>query len=231
MQLDRFLLRNTPLSLRQIRREIIAGRVVVDGTVCRDILKAITKFTQVTWRDDVLQNRKAYYVMLNKPLGTVSATQHPHHKTIVDCITTDYAALLHYAGRLDFNTTGLMLLTSDGRWSRNLTQPRQKIPKMYLVETEHPIDEQYLARFSRPMYFAYENITLMPAEFIQLDTRQARVTIYEGRYHQIKRMFGFFNNPVVTLHRERIGDLYLDDQLKPGQFRDLTASERGLCLF
>ena len=118
-----------------------------------------------------------------------------------------------------------MLITNDGHWSRRLTQPQTKLPKVYYVETEHEITAEYADTFLKGIYFAYEQLTTLPAHLEQLGPRRARLSIVEGRYHQVKRMFGHFNNKVVHLHRERIGPLVLDCQLAPSQYRPLTDAE------
>jgi 16S rRNA pseudouridine516 synthase len=135
---------------------------------------------------------------------------------------------LHIAGRLDFNTTGLMLITNDGSWSRRLTQPQTKLPKVYYVETEQIITAEYAATFAQGLYFAFEDLTTQPAELTLLGPTSARLSIVEGRYHQVKRMFGHFNNKVLRLHRERMGPLMLDAQLEPGGYRALSPEE--ICL-
>ncbi len=109
-----------------------------------------------------------------------------------------------------------MLLTNDGQWSRRLTQPATKLPKHYLVETENEIGEHYVARFREGFYFAFENLTTQPAQLDILGPRRARLAIVEGRYHQVKRMFGFFDNKVVMLHRESMGAIRLDPGLRRG---------------
>lgn len=197
----------------------------MDGVVTKDVQLRVNPFSHVQLDDVILQSKTPYYLMLNKPPGVVSATLHPQHRTVVDCITTDYARQLHLAGRLDFNTTGLILLTNDGRWSRKMTQPQEKIAKTYLVQTEDEIRREYIALFASGMYFAFEDVHLQPAELTILSGHTARLTIYEGRYHQIKRMFGFFNNKVVALHRESMGAIRLDPQLSPGEYRLLSDSE------
>lgn len=225
MQLDRFLVRNSLLSLRQIRQLIIGGRVRVDGKVSKDVQLRVHTFSHVQLDHNIVQAKSPYYLMLNKPAGVVSATTHPQHATVLDCVGTHYAGDLHLAGRLDFNTTGLLLLTNDGRWSRSITQPEAKIAKTYLVQTEDEITPAYSEQFARGMYFRFEDIHLQPAELDILSPHRARLRIYEGRYHQVKRMFGFFDNKVIGLHREAVGAITLDQHLPPGAFRPLTSEE------
>src|SRR6185436_8940594 len=103
--------------------------------------------------------------------------------------------------------------------------PATKLPKVYDVETEQEIGEHYIEKFAEGFYFAFEDLTTQPAQLTILDTRRARLSIVEGRYHQVKRMFGFYDNKVVRLHRESMGPLMLDPALMPGQYRALTAEE------
>ena len=118
-----------------------------------------------------------------------------------------------------------MIITNDGLWSRRLTQPQSLLGKTYLVETEDPIDPTCVDRFAHGLYFRFENLTTLPAELELLGSHHARLTLHEGRYHQVKRMFGHFNNKVTGLHRERMGPLLLDPALAPGQYRSLTPTE------
>ena len=167
----------------------------------------------------------ARYFMLHKPAGCVSATRDPEHRTVLDLLDEPDKHELHIGGRLDFNTTGLLLITNDGQWSRRMTLPGRKLPKVYYVETEQPIEAHYAEVFARGLYFRYEDLTTLPAQLEILAPRAARLTLHEGRYHQVKRMFGHFQNKVTRLHRERMGGLALDPQLAPGQYRALSAAE------
>jgi len=229
MRLDRFLANLPQFNRQQVRRLLASGQVRVDAQVVRDPHFAVREFSRVDCEGQVLQaGEPAHYLMLHKPPGCVSATQDPQHPTVLDLLDLPCKTSLHIAGRLDFNTSGLMLLTNDGQWSRRLTQPASKLPKVYYVETEQVITTQYIDTFREGLYFAFENLTTQPAELTLLGPRQARLSIVEGRYHQVKRMFGHFQNKVLRLHRERIGPLALDPALVPGQYRTLSADEIGL---
>jgi len=226
MRLDRFLA-NLPCYNRQhVRLLLVQRRVRVDGQVAADPLTAVREFSRVEVDEQLVHaGRPARYLMLNKPTGCVSATQDPQHRTVLELLPAELRDDLHIAGRLDFNTTGLLILTNDGQWSRRLTQPTTKLPKHYLVETEDEIGEHYAAKFHEGLYFAFENLTTQPAQLDILGPRQARLAIVEGRYHQVKRMFGHFDNKVVGLHRESMGAIRLDPALAPGAFRALTTEE------
>ena len=226
MRLDRFL-SNLPAFNRQDVRQLLAGgRVWVDGQPIRDGHCEVRVFSRVEVDGQLLQAGKAArYFMLHKPIGVVSATEHPEHRTVLDLLDEPDKHELHLAGRLDLNTSGLLLVTNDGQWSRRATSPGGKQPKVYSVDTEHEIDPACVEVFARGLYFAYEDLTTRPAILEILAPRQARLTLFEGRYHQVKRMFGHFRNPVVGLHRLSMGAIQLDPQLAPGQYRPLTAQE------
>ncbi|MEH6518256.1 MAG: 16S rRNA pseudouridine(516) synthase [Halioglobus sp.] len=224
-RLDRFISVHAGIFRRDVRAVLAKGRVTVNGELATGINQVIDQFAHVVLDDQVLQARTPIYIMLNKPAGVVSATRDEHHKTVVDLLDHADRNALHIAGRLDFNSTGLVLLTNDGRWSRSLSAPENRIGKRYRVTLEHPIGSEYAHAFSQGMYFAYEGITTRPAQLRIIDAHTAEVCLVEGRYHQIKRMFGHFDNPVLQLHRIAIGDLELDRQLLPGQSRNLSETE------
>ena len=229
MRLDRFLSNLPRFSRKDVRLLLLAGRIRVDGRVCKEPLQEVREFSQVLLDEQVLQAGKpARYFMLHKPPGCVSATVDPNHPTVLDLLDEPDKDDLHIAGRLDFNTSGLMLITNDGQWSRRLTQPATKLPKVYYVETEQPIGEHYIEKFAQGFYFAFEDLTTLPAQLTLLDSHRARLSIVEGRYHQVKRMFGFYDNKVLRLHRESMGPLHLDPGLEPGQYRILSDAETAL---
>ena len=226
MRVDRFLSNLPQFNRKQVRLLLVERRVTVEGVAVSDPHHDVREFSQVCVDGEILQAGKpARYFMLHKPQGCVSATSDPQHPTVLDLLDEPDKADLHIAGRLDFNTTGLMLITNDGQWSRRLTQPQTKLPKVYHVQTEQDIGPEYAVTFAAGVYFAFEDLTTQPAELELLGPRTARLSIIEGRYHQVKRMFGHFDNKVTGLHRERMGPLALDASLAPGQYRALTDDE------
>ncbi|MEN5093345.1 pseudouridine synthase [Pseudomonas protegens] len=226
MRIDRFLSNLPRFNRQQVRLLLVQRRIRIDGQPVSDPKAEVREFSRVELDEEVLQSGKpARYFMLHKPMGCVSATRDPEHKTVLELIHEPDPQELHIAGRLDYNTTGLMLITNDGSWSRRLTQPQTKLPKLYYVETEAQIGPEYIETFAQGLYFAFEDLTTLPAQLQILGPRSARLSIVEGRYHQVKRMFGHFNNKVVRLHRERMGPLVLDKCLAPGEYRPLSADE------
>lgn len=227
MRLDRFLTRMTKLPCKEVSRLIAEGQIAVDGEVTTHGLRKIDRFSRVDMAGKNLQAEQAVYLMLHKPAGYLSATTDPLHPTVIELIDHPLKAELHLAGRLDRASTGLLLLTNDGRWSKLVTEPLEQIPKVYRVTTLDVIAPGTAARFAEGIYFAYEDLTTQPAVLEVLAPREALLTLHEGRYHQVKRMFHAVGNRVTSLHRERIGHLGLDS-LAPGAFRHLEAQEVAL---
>lgn len=230
MRLDRFLAQHTKHGRRGIRPMLAAGRVRVDGVVEKNTQREIGEFTCVSLDGEVLRHTEAVYLMLHKPAGYLSATTDPQHPTVIELLKqSDHPGELHIAGRLDRATTGLLLLTNDGKWSRQLTDPadeqKEGVPKVYQVTTAEPITQETRALFEQGIYFAYEDLTTQPAELEILSGHQCLLTIYEGRYHQVKRMFHAANNRVTALHRVSVGNITLDPDLRPGESRRLTEQE------
>lgn len=223
MRLDRFVESQLCYSARKVRDLFVQRLILLNGTAVADGRGRISEFCRVEVDGKILQARTPIYLMFHKPQACVSATQDSKNKTVLDLIDFPQKETLHLAGRLDFNTTGLLLLTNDGKWSRRITQPQQKIPKTYWVQTKDEITPEYVRVFAEGIYFAFENLTTLPAELIVLSCHTAQLTIYEGRYHQVKRMFGFFNNEVLALHRLSMGNIHLD--LDVGEVRSLTETE------
>ncbi|MEH6550763.1 MAG: 16S rRNA pseudouridine(516) synthase [Pseudomonadales bacterium] len=224
-RLDRFISSHAGINRRDVRAVLASGRVLVDGVMAREINQVVHEFSHIVLDGKVLQANTPSYVMMHKPAGVVSATKDPRHKTVIDLLDRPDRSSLHIVGRLDFNSSGLLLLTNDGRWSRRLSLPETKVAKVYRVKLAKALTQDYVAAFAEGMYFAYEHITTRPAILKILDETEAEVVLEEGRYHQIKRMFGRFDNEVLELHRVSVGGLSLDPNLAAGQSRDLTAAE------
>ena len=225
MRLDRFLIRRGSHSCKDIKNRIAAGQVNVDGTPELSGLRRVTRFSHITLVGEILQNNPSVYLMLHKPAGYLSATTDPQHPTVIALIAHPQADQLHLAGRLDRASTGLLLLTNDGKWSRRVTEPDEQIAKTYRVTTRDPISCETAEIFKNGIYFAYEDLTTRPARLEIISAHEALLSIQEGRYHQVKRMFHACGNQVLSLHRESIGPLLLDSKLVPGQFRALTRAE------
>lgn len=212
------------------RARILSGQVRVDGIETRSFNHEVDRFTKVELAETVIQSpERLLHVMLHKPIGVVSATSDPEHTTVIDLIDDPDRDSLHLVGRLDRNTSGLVLLTNDGRWSKVLMDPARKVPKVYRVQTRDPIPTEAVAAFAEGFYFHTEDLVTKPARLEIIGECEARLTLHEGRYHQIKRMFHRIGNRVTGLHREQIGALELPADLPPGEWRILTKEEAKDC--
>jgi 16S rRNA pseudouridine516 synthase len=228
-RLDRFISEHCQVNRKAVRLFVAQKRIRVDSIIANDVAQQIDRFSRICFDDDVLQANQAHYIMLHKPVGVVCATKDEQHKTVIDLLGEQWSVTdkesLHIVGRLDLNTSGLVLLTNDSRWSERLTSPEHKVEKCYRVTLAKPINTEYITAFAQGMYFSYEDITTQPAKLTIVSTYVAQVILTEGRYHQIKRMFGRFRNPVIALHRQSIGQLTLDDSLTSGGNRALLKAE------
>lgn len=223
-RLDRFISQNSTFSLSDTRYLIAQKRIFVDGAVAHSVQQKVTKFTHVMLDGCCLRDSTPIYIMLNKPRGVVSATRDAQHPTVLDLIQHPRKSELHIAGRLDLNTTGLVLVTNDGAWSRRISLPETKLAKTYEVSLSKPLNDDYVTVFREGVYFGYEDITTQPAYLEILSAYTARLTLTEGKYHQIKRMFGYFRNEVLALHRISVGHISLG-KLEVGRSRSLTSRE------
>ncbi len=229
-RLDRFLSNHLCINRRDVRLLLAQGRVKLDHRQADDIQQLVDQYTHVQVDGRILQAETASYIMLHKPPGVVSATKDSVHRTLIDLLPAGHPENLHIAGRLDFNSTGLALLTNDGRWSRGLSSPDANIEKRYRVRVDKPVSQQLVTAFSEGLYFAYEKLTTRPAQLFIIDNHHVDVILKEGRYHQVKRMFGRFQIEVLSLHRLSVGKLKLDENLLEGDSRSLTDQEVSAAL-
>ncbi|QTL41265.1 16S rRNA pseudouridine(516) synthase RsuA [Xenorhabdus budapestensis] len=226
MRLDKFLSQQLGISRNDIGRELRAERVTVDGEIIKIGAYKLKPEQVIAYEGTILEQLDGpRYFMLNKPQGYVCSTDDPSNPTILYFIDEPVAHKLHSAGRLDIDTTGLVLLTDDGQWSHRITSPKHHCEKTYLVTLEHPISEDTEEKFLVGVQLNGEKTLTKPAKLEIIEHQLVRLTISEGRYHQVKRMFAAVGNHVIELHRERIGEIYLDPKLEPGEYRALTKNE------
>ena len=226
MRLDKFIAQQLGVSRAIAGREIRGSRVTVDGDIVKDSSFKLLPEHDVEYDGNTLvQQTGPRYFMLNKPQGYVCSTEDPDHPTVLYFLDEPVAHKLHAAGRLDIDTTGLVLMTDDGQWSHRITSPRHHCEKTYLVTLENPLDESTAEQFAKGVQLHNEKDLTKPAVLEVVTPTEVRLTISEGRYHQVKRMFAAVGNHVIGLHRERIGDIALDASLAPGAYRPLTAEE------
>lgn len=229
MRLDKFLCDCSDLTRSLAGKLIRQGEVMVDGIVVKQPAFHINEQSQIEF-DGVLltlEQRNRYF-MLHKPEGYVCSNEDPDHPTVFFLMDEPAMGKLHVVGRLDLDTTGLVLVTDDGQWSHRITSPRHECAKTYHVWLADPVSLDAIELFAEGIYLRNETDKTRPAQLEILGECEARLTIHEGKYHQVKRMFASIGNKVVGLHRERVGGLTLDEELAPGEYRELTAEEIAL---
>ena len=229
MRLDKYLAERTGLTRSESRKAITKGRVAVDGVVCRKADTQVAETAALALDGTPLAGvyQKYVYIMLHKPEGVVSASRDKRDTTVVDLVAADFPRReLFPAGRLDKTSTGFVLLTDDGALAHDILAPARHVEKRYLVTLDTPLTEEMRKGFAAGVTLA-DGQTLAPAmvEPAGADPCVVRVTLRQGVYHQIKRMFGVYGAGVNALHREAIGGVVLDAALAPGQWRELTAEE------
>ena len=225
MRLDAFISNNSDYSRSQIQKLIKAGRVRIDGSAASQGAYQLRGSEVVQVDEQIIATIPLRYLMLHKPAGYVCANSDADHPTVLDLLELPRKASLQIAGRLDLDTTGLVLITDDGQWNHRITSPKRECSKRYRVTTAEPIASETAARFAEGVQLHGEKQPTRPARLELIDSHNAWLDIHEGKYHQVKRMFAALGNRVVALHRAQIGSIQLDEDLAPGQYRALGAAE------
>lgn len=226
MRLDKFLCENGCGTRSQVKQLIRQGRVFVDGNCCKTADTKIDENQSVVTLDgqQIAYTRLVYY-MFHKPADCVSATKDKHDKTVLDYIRQeDRRADLFPVGRLDKDTEGLLLITNDGALAHRLLSPKKHVPKTYFVKIKEPLSTENRKALEEGVDIGEEKPTL-PAKVKILNETEILLTIFEGKFHQIKRMLCAVGNEVLYLKRISMGSLQLDENLKAGEYRALTGKE------
>ena len=228
-RLDKRLANTGTWSRKEARELIRAGRVAADGTVCRAPEQKVPETAAVSKGENLfprVDTEKALEeLMLNKPAGVVSSTDEPGERTVMDLLGPEWRNRgLFPVGRLDKDTEGLLLITDDGPLAHRLLAPKRHVDKVYYVEVDGVLD-QGDAEAVRAGIVLGDGTACRPGELELLSGSAARITIHEGKYHQVKRMLASRGKPVRCLRRERFGPLILDPDLPKGGWRALTEEE------
>lgn len=214
---------------RNIKRNAKKGGLVINGELVKDTSTQVDpNVDEVFYMGEYVDYFENIYIMMNKPSGYLSATidQDP---TVIDLLDPFYQNLdLSIAGRLDKDTRGLLLISTDGKFVHKVTSPNSNIEKTYLVETRDSIDESFIEKFQEGVEIKEEAYIARPAKLQIIDDKKAIVKVTEGKFHLVKRLFSNLGNEVISLKRTAIGELSLDPHLEEGSYRELTEEELDL---
>lgn len=227
-RIDKIVASQGIYSRSEVKSLISKKRIAVDGEIVKSSsVKADPNKAEITINGQKLVFKKHVYLMLNKPKGYVSATEDRDHKTVLELIPEEYKGRdMFPAGRLDRDTTGLMIITDDGVMAHNILSPKKHVQKIYHVKLDIPVTSEMADGFASGVQL---NDGVCKDAFLEKTGQYTcLVTLKEGRYHQIKRMFGCFGAKVVELHRIAMGNLMLPEDLKEGCSRELTEDELKL---
>ncbi len=223
IRLDKLLAKSGYGSRKDVKKLIRRQVVSINGIVVKDDDIKI-KEDDIVMVDGILcPYRENYYIMLHKPQGYVSANEDQLHPTVMDLIDI-YNDDMFCVGRLDIDTTGLCLITTDGKLAHDLLSNKKHVEKEYLVGIKHPLDENDIVRLSSGIMID-GNERCLPAKVCVVDDHTITLIISEGKYHQVKRMLKAVDNEVISLKRIRMKNLYLDENLQEGEYRLLSDEE------
>ena len=231
MRIDKYLANMNVGSRKEVHKLIKAGLVSVNGKIVKTPKEKVKESDVVEVNGQEIAYQQYHYFLLNKPKGVLSATEDLHQKTVIDLLEVkDQYKDLAPVGRLDKDTTGLLLITNDGQLNHELLAPNKHVDKVYQALIAGKVTIDTVATFASGMELK-DSTVLKPAKLEILDVDESkdqskiRITIKEGKYHQIKRMFGAVGMKVLELDRLQMGSLQLDPQLKRGHYRELTEEE------
>ncbi len=225
MRLDRWLVTLGLGSRSEMQKVVKKGGVKVNDAVIRDPGQQVDENTAaLTVNGTTVDGRLTRHVMLHKPAGLLTAARDKKQPTVMDLLPEVYAAIgCMPVGRLDKDTTGLLFLTTDGELNHRLLSPGRHVDKTYVAHVDGPLDDTHVDAFAKGLHLS--DFDAQPALLEILAPQVGRVTVHEGKFHQIKRMFTAVGREVTALHRETFGSLTLDPELPEGQWRELTAEE------
>ena len=229
LRLDHYLSAAGLGSRSDVKKLIQKGRVTVNGVICKDSAFKINESSATVMLDEkAVTYRKNVYFMLNKPQGVISASRSdlrsPDERCVIDLISEEKHRNLFPVGRLDRDTEGLLLITDDGMLAHNLLSPAKHVDKTYYAELSDELSENARMKLESGVDIGDDVLTL-PAKVTAINKTSVHITIHEGRFHQIKRMLEAVDNEVIFLKRLSMGSLRLDENLKPGEYRELTPEE------
>ena len=232
IRLDKYITLALELSRKDAKALIRNKEITVNGEIIRDSDYKVQENDEIVYNGNVLSYEEDIYLMMNKPKGYVCSTDDELHKTVIDLINMKNRDRLMIVGRLDIDTTGLLLITNDGSFVHKLTSPSKKIDKKYFVRCDSDFTNDDVISFEKgvEIYLDQETPYICKSSKLEIlsDPKEGYITIHEGKYHQVKKMCASVNKTVVELKRVQIGLLKLDERLAMGEYRALTDEELEL---
>ena len=226
-RLDKIISSRTGLSRKEAKAAISGGKVFVNGKIVRSSELKVGENDEIFLGCNKISEKAHLYIVLNKPQGYVSATEDQKQKTVLELVPEDLSRSgLFPAGRLDKDTTGLMIITDDGDFAHRILSPKKHVPKKYAVEIDLPVTAAMEKGFAEGIELS--DGICKTAKLEITGEYSCEVTLSEGRYHQIKRMFGCFGAKVTKLHRLSMGGFSLPEDLAEGKCREITEEELAL---
>lgn len=223
MRLDKFVCKSTEYTKAEARQLIHDGHLIVNGEAILGEATQVHENNIITLNGERLKTRPFRYLAMHKKLATICSNVDEAYPSLFNSLEIDKVSELHVAGRLDVDTTGLVLISDDGRWTFDIITPSKNCQKVYRVGVNRDLSADLIEKFKAGLQLQGEAQLTLPADLEILSSKEARLTITEGKYHQVKRMFAAVGNRVISLHREKIGEISLD--IPPGEWRYLTADE------
>lgn len=223
MRLDKFVCKSTELTKAEAIECIHAGEVRVNNVLIQNEATQVHENNTVMLNDVKLTARDFRYILMHKAAGTICSNIDEVYPSLFNDLNVDKISELHIAGRLDADTTGLVLITDDGRWTFDITRPTHACRKIYRVRLSSALADDVVATFAKGVQLQGEKQLTLPASVKIITPKEVLLTITEGKFHQVKRMFAAVGNRVVSLHREQIGNVSLD--VDERQWRYLTREE------
>lgn len=223
MRLDKFLANAGIGSRKDVKKIIKSKEITVNGVIVTDQQFIVSENDDIAYQLKPILYKPYLYYMMNKPSGVISATEDPYHKTVIDLIDENHHLDLFPVGRLDIDTVGLLIITNDGALSHELLSPKKHVDKTYYVEFSGEYHDDIPSKFAKGIDIG--DYVTKPAQYEFITEKSCKITICEGKFHQVKRMMKAVGLDVTYLKRTSFGNLTLDELLEEGKYRELTQEE------
>ena len=225
MRLDKFVAKAADVPRSKAKKLISSGKVSVDQSICKSANLLISDLQSIELLGNPLSYVQHKYILLNKPKGYICSTKDEQYPSALNLLDTISLEKLHFAGRLDVDTSGLVLISDNGQWTHRVTSPKHQHEKTYIVTTSEVVSSEQQQKLTTGIVLKDSAKATLPATVEIISEKVISLAITEGRYHQVKRMLAAVGNHVVDLHRKSIGCLTMDENMNGGDWRYLSQEE------